>query len=465
MVRRVIVCFCLLATPTIVVSKCHSGERTRGRREFVQALNHVKAGMTEAEVLALLGKPDDIQSLTDRTRGSVPGNFEAWRFGSSGASSPATLGRVYFDHQHRVSGFTGRGTPPPDGLFTESELRNILTAIDQVPGYDSDYRFNPRPLIRAVNLLQPLGKEKALAAIDEDLRIGRMETVNGLYLLLRALFDVPEKPGYMPGIIGPPNPSWTKDPKLLPRFPLAIEDDLPFLLGDDGSYTGGAPNPWEHVAYFRKYAKLRSKPLVPSDKPFVALGRLVKIFKQNGMSEADCERIRAMLSEQLLRLIDTVYRVESDEAGGFLTWDKSEKNNTILGGALNLTLRWDGSRQRFTRLDGTFLPDLDRDRYRRLVWKPALPNMDPVFIVQRQSRRFVSVRFEENYNFLINEPCPRAVLRGFNPKATNTPLFEFKTCNSGFGITDATIRLDEGDEIQMELEYKNERQRAPVLKP
>ena len=67
------------------------------------------------------------------------------------------------------------------------------------PGPEYAGYNDPLHLIRVTNYLQPLGKEKALAIIDEYCRIhepGLDET--WLFLVLRTLFEVPQPPGYMP---------------------------------------------------------------------------------------------------------------------------------------------------------------------------------------------------------------------------------------------------------------------------
>jgi len=77
--------------------------------------------------------------------------------------------------------------------------------LARVPAYDGGPiepggpSYDPRALIRAVNALQPLGKERALAAIGELLRVALPSdpAYEGMLLVLRVLFEVP-KGGVMP---------------------------------------------------------------------------------------------------------------------------------------------------------------------------------------------------------------------------------------------------------------------------
>src|SRR5262245_4248262 len=96
-------------------------------------------------------------------------------------------------------------------MFAEEELRSILRVLDETPSYNNGSGYNPRGGIRAVNALQPLGKEKALAAVAEYLRVSPVSfdapAVEGMFLVLRTLFEIPTPPGHMPVMhMGQPSP-------------------------------------------------------------------------------------------------------------------------------------------------------------------------------------------------------------------------------------------------------------------
>jgi hypothetical protein len=190
---------CLLALTALSVGVVPAGDRPRTRRELVDAINKVEEGMSRAQVIALLGKPDDIRTEDDRGGVEPDGVKEIWRYGTSGHLTTATLGQVCIHEVGRVQCVIGQGSPPLEGLFKESELRLLLNALGQAPSFDAGREYNPLPLIRAVNLLQPLGKEKALAALDEGARIAtvlcrREEGPQGIFLVLGTLFEVPTRP-------------------------------------------------------------------------------------------------------------------------------------------------------------------------------------------------------------------------------------------------------------------------------
>ena len=85
--------------------------------------------------------------------------------------------------------------------------------------------------------------------------------------MLRTLFEVPNDPRYMPPMyVGAPGPEAPDNPKLLPRFPIVIEGDIPFLVVR-GISCGGSGIPESHVRFFREVRDLRAKPLVPTAEP------------------------------------------------------------------------------------------------------------------------------------------------------------------------------------------------------
>ena len=141
------------------------------RVDFAAAMDQVTEGMTEADVLSLLGPPHDVQTRHD------PGGLgshlkEIWRYGTAGHLTPATLGQVYFDRAGLVRWAFGKGQPHTTGLVSEDELRPLLMILDRGrAAFASPWLYNPLVVIEAVNRLLPLGKETALAVLEEYLRI------------------------------------------------------------------------------------------------------------------------------------------------------------------------------------------------------------------------------------------------------------------------------------------------------
>lgn len=501
MANRILLCAwtCVLLATAARISP--ASEPPRSRREFAEVMSKVKVSMREAEVLALVGKPDDVTTSKDWGGWGFAHTQSVWRYGTASHTSAATLGEIGIDSDHRVAWVTGQGTPPPDGMFTEPELKNLLEALDDLPSQHEHYRA--RPVIRAVNLLQPLGKNKALAAIDEYLRVSSDRTEHGprdgLFLLLRILFEppavqtvfpdeeMPSPSGFMPPLYGPGEPDWPSDKRLLPRFPIVIEGDIPFLIVQWGGYSGPPQMPESHVAYFRKNGTLRAQPLRPTAKPFATLEawknspRWYFKFKMDRPPRDDEERAdfdykrdleatqARSLANQLLDLLDTVHRFEPDARGAILSTccnEGPEQRNTevanqkIIAEVSKLAIRWDAKNSRYTFLDETFVKPFDPKHHPALVWQPSAPGSNLELIFRRQSRQYVEVR---GYNPSDGRKRnPNAVVRVFDVKAKGKPLFE-----TGQGSKDwiSTIRLDEGGEMRLELTFDKHTQRSPVFKP
>lgn len=137
--------------------------------------------------------------------------------------------------------------------MTISLLRQV--AITTFEDYD------PATMIEAVNSLQALTKAQAIAEIEASQQ-SRPATPYGLFWMLRVLFDVPEPPGFPPLRLGqstPPPP----DAKTLPRFPMVVVQDIPFLA-IRGYVVGGKAEPLDiHLTYYRTHGTLRAQPLTP----------------------------------------------------------------------------------------------------------------------------------------------------------------------------------------------------------
>jgi hypothetical protein len=190
--------------------------------------------------------------------------------------------------------------------------------IDQAPSYDSGYHYDPLAVIRIVNCLQPLGKNKALAAIDEYLRVASdfdSPAREGVFLVLRVLFDVPAHPGQMPQmLVGAPWPAPPEDPKRLPRYPILLQDDVPLMLVSGYMLAGFPEQPESHVKYFRKKGRLRDKPLVPGNAPLGLLDSWAKnagwLYEKDSASDG-----KLLIANQILNMVDSVYRRDTDEYG------------------------------------------------------------------------------------------------------------------------------------------------------
>jgi hypothetical protein len=204
-------------------------------------------------------------------------------------------------------------TMPPRSVDTKrvAAYRELFPLLDTAPEDVAAYHYNPLTIVKIVNRLHPLGKEKALDALSVYLRARPQRERQGLFLVLRTLFDVPLKPSYMPVMmIGAPGPPLPKDLTKMPRFPLALIEDLPLLFVNGYSLAGVAERVEAHIQYFRAHGILRALPLQPTARPLDILPRLKQALPtMYGLEDHD-EALSDLLNmawEQLRRVEETLY--------------------------------------------------------------------------------------------------------------------------------------------------------------
>lgn len=246
------------------------GEET-DRALFSWAIGAVTEAMPTDEIVRLLGKPDDIRTHFDPGGISTSRTAEIWCYGTAGHLTFPTLGCVFIEKGAAQYVYGGKGITPDSSTFTEGELRKLLQLIDSLLESRCE---NPLLYIQLVNTLLPLGKDKALAAIDEYLRVSSdfLGDRTPLFNLLRLLFEVPEDPGFMPRMmVGSPSVKEPEDRKLIPLFPIVLRDDIPLNLVIGYALAGRRQPVEQHVDYFRKMGRLREHALHPSDHPLELL--------------------------------------------------------------------------------------------------------------------------------------------------------------------------------------------------
>jgi hypothetical protein len=256
------------------------------------------------------------------------------------------------------------GTIRVPGPSTLSSTHQILCAA---PGL-SGARFDSLALVRAVNHLQALGKEKAVAELRAFLkvaskipRMGQREPGNidtsdreSVLLVVQLLFEPAtrgdERPIIPLGYTVPmPSP---EDAKLWPLWPLAVQQDVPFLLAGMG-IRGGPPYPPEiNADWAEKHGKLRAKPLRPADDPLAAVDALCAAPQTARLYGQLWDRplySRDVLRHQAWRMIEPIVgpwqtsRRERVRRGydPDADWDKHKKV------AARFKLRWDEKEQKY----------------------------------------------------------------------------------------------------------------------
>ena len=486
LLRRFSASLLLLAT----VSAYSQGvPHVRSRAEFATALSEIGADTSERDVLAILGKPDDVRTQLDPGGIARVQTKEIWCYGPKGHLGFPTLGCVYIDEGDRTQGvFGGKGRPPKPGLFTEEELQGLLRLLDTTPGLGG-YSYNPLTLIQIVNSLQPLGKEKVLAAMGEYIRVsdswsGFRGPRSGLFLVLMVLFDLPDDlDPRRAGGFGAPSPPGPKNPHQIPRFPIALVDDIPLMLV--GGYSlAGMPTPMEDVLeFFSVNGQLHPKPLTPGNDPLAAIPHLMMskdwIYADPNLTESGSlsfggaadEREKTMLMEQVLRLIGSVHRLPADVYGNRLpcgepaepAWQK------IVADVSALKIKWDPQANIYAFQDGTHLPKVESKLYQRSIWKlTELGFEDAQLVFERKSDAWVDVTVKRSEK--SGTTLRPATLSVFDDNDSHPPIVTFTFTNKvGFGgyrSEGSTIGLKAGAQLKAKLVIDGYRTNfSPAFRP
>ena len=155
--------------------------------------------------------------------------------------------------------------------------------------------YDPRPVIDAVNRLAAAGAERALAEL-RDAAAGA-PSAEGPLLVARAAF-VPAAAEPPPRLeLGRPDVDEATATRHFPLFPLALQDDIPFLLVT-GYQLGGETDPAAYLDWCERHGRLR-EPLRPGD-PLAAAEALIGsgAWASLGLPPSHAEMIR----EQARRL-------------------------------------------------------------------------------------------------------------------------------------------------------------------
>lgn len=371
-------CFvCILAATGIVLahngaSKKQGASRQISRPEFAIAWKSLPESSSPADVLKRVGPPDDILDEAELLAIGKDGR-EAYAYGTNGHLTFPTLGFVAFTELGPRGIYREIQTPPINpNLVDEETVRNTLRTLDCGSYRGSSYMDDdPVEIIRTVNALVPLGKEKAIAVAREYLRIlpgGSRQT--RLYDALRTLFYFPNgfgdsgwcDIGYGPTKLIP-------DPETGREFqwdPLIVQQDIPLPLSD----MDPLGNIWQIKDYLdvcEKYGVIRSQPLTPPDNLLSAYDLLLTsdLPKQAAADSYRGLDFKSNIAFDFLQLLETA---------GFAPYGPQPTGSNHEGRLSALrpsieeaNVRWDRQTERYVRGDGA--GSGPKPLIRTMIWK------------------------------------------------------------------------------------------------
>jgi hypothetical protein len=204
-------------------------------------------------------------------------------------------------------------------------------------------------LIRAVNALQPLGKERALAVLEKYADLAPYLDHDIVFWIIRLLFE----PIRLGERIPQPAVAVVLDERELPAAmkwplaPLAVHADVPFMIGGPIFLDGVPEQPWSHIHWARLHGAIRDEPLVPTANPLAAAEAILRSRRFQALDKNSREQATGQLQSQALAMVKGLVP-EMDE--------RKENNDdhwkSCLKAAAARGIHWDAKREQFVTAEG-----------------------------------------------------------------------------------------------------------------
>jgi len=157
-------------------------------------------------------------------------------------------------------------------------------------------------LVRVVNGLKPLGKQRALALLEEYLQKTKSDQDDkfGVFWIIRLLFE-PKNAGEkipVPAIwvYGPSQTEW-------PLTPLASVFDVPFTLALGGGFGGLPEHPTSHIGWARRAGQIREDNFTPID-PLSAVEFVIRSRRFAKLQKHERGQLSTTLRTQAIRMLE-----------------------------------------------------------------------------------------------------------------------------------------------------------------
>ena len=247
-------------------------------------------------------------------------------------------------------------------------ISKTMQIINGAPSYHQE-DFNPAKLVRAVNHLVPLGKEKAVSELREFMKIAcrdqwiarrieeNIDTSDStcVFLIVRLLFECDPESEKWPHIATVPFlPTPEKeDEAFWPMYPVHMEGDLPFLLVRWGALGGAPDEPERHVDWAEKHGRIRTTLLKPSVNPIAAAREISgrpQTQRLYGHPKSVHWKVEDVFYSQAWNILKDVDRKRV--AGGMKSVLPVEVEDELdwegrVKGTINLDLDWDENEQEY----------------------------------------------------------------------------------------------------------------------
>jgi hypothetical protein len=233
-----------------------------------------------------------------------------------------------------------------------SPTLQLINACTLAPRFG---RYNPARLVRAVNHLRGLGKEKAIAAVREYLCLGQSGAIDAAIPIDPANIDT-ANPGCVLLIV-PLLFESLKAPPPLQAADLLAWQDIPFLtsladLRNKGVECLDNSQLAPLVNWAVKHGRLIPKPLRPPDDPCRAVDELIVTLQSKAAARAaDAAEDSSVLYRLRLQAWNMLAHIpglqDNRRAGALFPWNRQEEWDRLKADARRLKVHWDENRQEY----------------------------------------------------------------------------------------------------------------------
>lgn len=198
-------------------------------------------------------------------------------------------------------------------------ISETMKIINGAPSLDCR-NFDGAKLVRAVNHLVPMGKEKAIATLRQFLEMARdtydpyslkiddnidTSEKTSVFLITRLLFECDDTIQRLPPILAGvfAGIREKEDVTLFPYHPIYLHGDLPFYLASGGGTTGQPQQPEEHVDWAERHGRIRTTLLKPVDDPMAAARTVAGLPHIRRLYEDDKRLVEASTLRQAATIV------------------------------------------------------------------------------------------------------------------------------------------------------------------
>jgi hypothetical protein len=226
-------------------------------------------------------------------------------------------------------------------------LSRELQLINRASGWPFQ---NPNGVefIRAVNALQPLGKELALKVLEEYVELTPWPNYHSdqeiVFWIIRLLFE-PIKLGDRipsPAIAVFLDDRESPEAMKWPLSPMAVYGDVPFMLGRQIMMSGFPEQPSSHIRWARLHGVIRDQPLVPNSNPLAAAEAILQCRRFKALEKYSRDEATGAIRSQAMAMVKGLVASGNDRK----PLDDAQWKSR-LEEAAERRIQWDAKREQF----------------------------------------------------------------------------------------------------------------------